>query len=160
LAGSILLAGILLKLGGYGFIRFSVPLCPQSYHLYSVVLQCLALISIIYGGLNTIRQSDMKRLIAYSSVAHMGFATYVLFTQPIELATNICIVLLVAHGLVSPALFMICGVIYERYFTRIMKYYGGLVSLMPITATICFLFTLCSIAFPCSLNFIGEALCV
>ena len=160
LAGSILLAGILLKLGAYGLIKYAIPIFPQAIQIHSCWLQVIALISIVYGGLSTIRQSDMKRLIAYSSVAHMGFSVYVLFAEPNQLGVVACVIILVAHGFVSPALFIVCGIIYERYLTRIMKYYGGLINIMPILGFMCLLFTIFSIAFPGSLNFIGETLCV
>lgn len=157
LAGSILLAGIMLKLGVYGFIRFAIPLYPQSTYYYAPLLLFLSIISIVYGGFSTIRQSDMKRLIAYSSVAHMGFATYALFTPKYsEYGIVGCYLILIAHGLVSPALFIVVGILYERYHTRVIKYYGGLSHLMPKLTVFAFLFTLSSMAFPGTLNFLGE----
>ena len=157
LAGSILLAGIMLKLGAFGFIRLALPLYPYSFYYYSPFLLFLSLVSILYGGLSTIRQSDMKRLIAYSSVAHMGFATYALF-NPIDIELGIigCTLILIAHGFASPALFSVVGFLYERYHTRIIKYFNGVGQVMPLLGVFCFLFTLCSIAFPGSLNFVGE----
>lgn len=110
----------------------------------------------LYGGLTTIRQSDAKRLIAYSSVAHMGFAVYALFGGCLELGFMAAFLIMIAHGFVSPALFITAGVIYERYGTRVLKYYKGLSIIMPLGNTLAFLFTLCSIAFPGSLNFVGE----
>ena len=160
LAGSILLAGILLKLGAYGLIKYSIPMFPQAFFSHSHWLQIIALISVIYGGLSTIRQSDMKRLVAYSSVAHMGFGVYALFAVPAKMGVISCVVILISHGFVSPALFMVCGVLYERYLTRIMKYYGGLINIMPLLGVSCFIFIVASIAFPGSLNFIGETICV
>lgn len=162
LAGSLLLAGIMLKLGAYGIIIFGLPLMPHGFYYYSPFFQFLGLISIIYGGLSTVRQSDMKRLIAYSSVAHMGFATYVLFNIESQFGVTVgitsCILILVAHGLVSPALFIVCGILYEKFGTRIIKYYGGLHYNMPILSAITCLFLLCSVGIPPSFNFWGELL--
>lgn len=161
LAGSILLAGIMLKLGAFGFIRLALPIYPHSFYYYSPIFLFLSLLSILYGGLSTIRQSDMKRLIAYSSVAHMGFATYALFNPlNVEMGLVGCILILIAHGFASPALFSVVGFLYERYHTRVIKYYSGVGQIMPILGVYAFLFTLCSIAFPGSLNFVGEFIIV
>jgi len=160
LVGSILLAGILLKLGGYGFIYFILPIFPYGFYYFSPVLQTLSLIAIVYGGLTTLRQSDMKRLIAYSSVAHMGFATYALFSEVSELGISSCFMIFIAHGLVSPALFIIVGIIYDRFGSRIIKYYKGISLIMPALNVITFIVVLGSIAFPISLNFIGELLII
>ena len=161
LAGSVLLAGIMLKLGAYGFIKVAIPLYPYAFYYYSPFLLLLSLCSIVYGGLSTLRQSDMKRLIAYSSVAHMGFATYSLFNpNNVEMGIIACIIILIAHGFASPGLFCVVGIIYERYHTRIIRYYSGLGVVMPLLGVFAFLFTLSSIAFPGSLNFIGELLII
>ena len=160
LAGSVLLAGILLKLGGYGFIYFVLPLFPFGFYYFGSLFQWVSILGIIYGGLTTLRQSDMKRLIAYSSVAHMGFATFALFSVESEMGIISCLLILIAHGFVSPALFIIVGLLYERYGTRIVKYYKGIGTPMPILDSYAFLFTLSSIAFPGSLNFIGEFLVI
>ena len=160
LAGSVLLAGILLKLGGYGFIYVVLPLFPFGFYYFGSVLQWMSILGILYGGLTTLRQSDMKRLIAYSSVAHMGFATFALFSIESELGVTSSILIFVAHGFVSPALFILVGLLYERYGTRVIKYYKGIGVAMPIANSFAFLFTLCSIAFPGSLNFIGEFLVI
>ena len=157
LAGSVLLAGIMLKLGAYGFIKLAIPIYSYAFYYYSPFLLLLSLCSILYGGLSTLRQSDMKRLIAYSSVAHMGFATYSLFNPSnVEIGLIGCIIILIAHGFASPGLFCIVGIAYERYHTRIIKYYSGLGVIMPLLGVFAFLFTLSSIAFPGSLNFVGE----
>ena len=160
LVGSILLAGILLKLGGYGFIFFILPIFPQGFYYFSPVLQTLSLIAIVYGGLTTLRQSDMKRLIAYSSVSHMGFATYALFSEISELGVSSSFIIFIAHGLISPALFIIVSIIYDRFGSRIIKYYKGIGLIMPLLNVITFIVVLGSIAFPISLNFIGELLII
>ena len=160
LAGSILLAGILLKLGGYGIIYFVLPLFPFGFYYFGHMLQWISLLGIVYGGLTTLRQSDMKRLIAYSSVAHMGFATFALFSIESEIGIISSLLILIAHGFVSPALFLIVGILYERYGTRIIKYYKGIGTIMPLLNAYIFLFTLSAIAFPGSLNFIGEFLVI
>ena len=160
LAGSILLAGILLKLGGYGFIYLALPLFPFGFYYFGPLLQWMSMLGIVYGGLSTLRQSDMKRLIAYSSVAHMGFATFALFSIESEVGILSAILIFIAHGFVSPALFIVVGLLYERYGTRIIRYYKGVGVIMPVMNSFAFLFTLCSIAFPGSLNFIGEFLVV
>lgn len=160
LAGSVLLAGILLKLGGYGFIYFILPLFPFGFYYFSNILQWLSILGIVYGGLTTLRQSDMKRLIAYSSVAHMGFATFALFSVESEIGIISSLLILIAHGFVSPALFIIVGLLYERFGTRVIKYYKGVGVSMPLLDSYVFLFTLSSIAFPGSLNFIGEFLVI
>ena len=160
LIGSILLAGIMLKLGAFGFLRVAIPLCPLAYNYYSPVFLFTSLCNIIYGGCITFRQSDMKRLIAYSSVAHMGFACYALFNPSnIELSLSATLCILLAHGFSSPGLFTIAGFLYERYHTRIIKYYGGCKTVHPFISEFAFLFTLASIAFPGSFNFIGEIIC-
>lgn len=160
LAGSILLAGILLKLGGYGFIYFILPCFPFGFYYFSSIFQWLSILGVVYGGLTTLRQSDMKRLIAYSSVAHMGFATFALFNVESEIGVLSALLIFIAHGFVSPALFIIVGLLYERYGTRIIKYYKGIGVNMPLMDIFAFIFTLASIAFPGSLNFIGEFLVI
>lgn len=116
----------------------------------------LSLVGIIYGGLTTCRQSDMKRLIAYSSVSHMGFVTLAIFIQPTLMGMESSILIMFAHGLVSPALFVVAGILYGRFGTRTIKYFKGLSSVMPLLAIITFILILASCGFPLSLNFIGE----
>lgn len=154
-AGSVLLAGILLKLGGYGFLRFSFPLLPEASQFFAPFIITLSLLAVIYGSLTTCRQTDMKRLIAYSSVAHMGLVTLAIFSGNLEGLTA-SIFLMVAHGLVSSALFILVTVPYDRVGTRLIRYYRGLAISMPLFASLFILFTLANIALPMSCNFIGE----
>jgi proton-translocating NADH-quinone oxidoreductase chain M len=153
----MLLASLLLKLGGYGFLRFSVDaLVAGAFHFLPHVA-VIALLGVIYGSLSTIRQIDMKRVIAYSSVAHMNLVMLGLFSysqQGIEGA----VYLMVAHGVVSTALFFCVGVLYDRHHTRLFRYYGGLVLVMPLFASAFFAFTLANMSFPGTSNFIGELL--
>nr|ALO20727.1 NADH dehydrogenase subunit 4 [Proboscidactyla flavicirrata] len=155
ITGSVLLAGILLKLGGYGFLRFSYTLFPLASNYFSPFIICLSLIAIIYGSLTTCRQSDMKTLIAYSSVAHMGLVTLSIFTHSFE-GIIASIAIMVAHGLVSPALFISTSVLYARHHTRAIKYYKGLTVSMPIFACLTLILFLANISFPLTFNFIAE----
>lgn len=154
-SGSVLLAGILLKLGGYGFIRFAYPLFPVAYEYFSPFIIMLSLIAIIYASFTTCRQSDVKRLIAYSSVSHMGLVTLALYTHSVEgLAASVLMML--AHGLVSSGLFMTTSILYVRHHTRVIKYYRGIVTLMPLFSSITLILILGNISFPLTLNFIAE----
>nr|YP_010890121.1 NADH dehydrogenase subunit 4 [Agalma clausi]WJJ70157.1 NADH dehydrogenase subunit 4 [Agalma clausi] len=155
LAGSVLLAGILLKLGGYGFIRFLNPLFPLAFQYFTPFIVLLSIIAIIYGGLTTCRQNDMKRLIAYSSVAHMGFVSLAIFTHSFE---GLCasIFMMLAHGLSSSGLFMSAGVLYARFHSRVIKYFKGLTVSMPILSSITLILILANIGFPLTFNFIAE----
>ena len=155
IAGSVLLAGILLKLGGYGFLRFSFPLFPIASEFFSPLIMILSSIAVIYGALSTCRQIDVKRLIAYSSVSHMGLVTISIFCHSIEGIIS-SILIMLAHGLVSSGLFMISSIIYWRFHSRIIRYYRGLVLFMPIFTIITFILILGNIAFPLTLNFIAE----
>lgn len=155
IAGSILLAGILLKLGGYGFIRFSYPLFPVASEYFTPFILILSSIAIIYGALSTCRQIDIKRLIAYSSVSHMGLVTLSIFCHSIEGLISSILVML-AHGIISSGLFMSSSVIYWRLHSRIIKYFRGLVIIMPIFSIITFILILGNIGFPLTLNFIAE----
>ena len=156
-AGSVLLAAILLKMAGYGFIRFSLGLFPIASELFTPLIYVLSLIAIIYTSLVALMQDDMKKLIAYSSVAHMGFVTLGIFTitqQGIEGS----IIQMISHGLVSAALFFCVGVIYERMQSRLIKAYGGLVSVMPKYAILFMVFTLGGVGLPGTSGFVGEFL--
>nr|CUS58611.1 TPA: NADH dehydrogenase subunit 4 [Podocoryna carnea] len=154
-AGSVLLAGILLKLGGYGFIRFSYPLFPMASEYFAPIIIIISLIAIIYASFTTCRQTDIKRLIAYSSVAHMGLVTLAIFTHSYEgLIASISMML--AHGLVSSGLFMCSAVIYVRHHSRAIRYFRGLTLTMPIFSTITLILILANIGFPLTFNFIAE----
>lgn len=153
----MLLASLLLKLGGYGFLRFSLTFLSQASLYYSPLVCLLSLLGVVYGSLSTIRQIDLKRIIAYSSVAHMNLVMLGLFSnsqQGIEGA----IYLMVGHGVVSAALFFCVGVLYDRYHSRLIRYYGGLSTVMPLLSTAFFLFSLANMSFPGTSNFLGELL--
>ncbi|MCK5423980.1 MAG: NADH-quinone oxidoreductase subunit M [Emcibacter sp.] len=156
-AGSVILAGILLKMGGYGFLRFSLPMFPVASVELAWLIYTLSVIAIIYTSLVALMQQDMKKLIAYSSVAHMGFVTLGIFTfnsQGIEGA----IMVMLAHGLVASALFLCVGVIYDRLHTRDIERYGGLVNIMPKYALTFMFFVMASVGLPGTGNFVGEIL--
>jgi NADH-quinone oxidoreductase subunit M len=155
--GSVLLAAILLKMAGYGFIRFSLGLFPTASELFTPLVYILSLIAIIYTSLVALMQDDIKKLIAYSSVAHMGFITLGIFTitqQGIEGS----IIQMISHGLVSAALFLCVGVIYERMHSRLINTYGGLVSVMPKYSVLFMIFTLAALGLPGTSGFVGEFL--
>jgi len=156
-AGSVILAAILLKMAGYGFIRFSLGLFPLASDFFVPLIFSLSLIAIVYTSLVALMQEDMKKLIAYSSVAHMGFVTLGIFTIT-EQGLVGSIFQMISHGLVSAALFLCVGVIYDRMHSRLINNYGGLVSLMPKYAVILMIFTLAAIGLPGTSGFIGELL--
>ena len=156
-AGSVILAGVLLKMGGYGFVRFSLPMFPDASATLVWVVFGLSMVAIVYTSLVALVQQDMKKLIAYSSVAHMGFVTIGLFTfnrQGIEGG----LIVMLAHGLVSAALFLCVGVIYDRLHTREIDRYGGLSNNMPYYALFFMFFTMASVGLPGTANFVGEFL--
>jgi NADH-quinone oxidoreductase subunit M len=156
-AGSVILAGVLLKMGGYGFVRFSLPMFPEASAELVWIVWGLSMVAVVYTSLVALVQNDMKKLIAYSSVAHMAFVTIGLFTfnrQGIEGA----LVVMLAHGLVSGALFLCVGVIYDRLHTREIDRYGGLSNNMPWYALFFMLFTMASVGLPGLANFVGEFL--
>ena len=156
-AGSVLLAAILLKMAGYGFIRFSVGLFPVASEYFLPLIFTLSLIAIIYTSLVALMQEDMKKLIAYSSVAHMGFVTMGIFTMTPQ-GIEGSIFQMISHGIISAALFFSVGVVYERTHTREIKNYGGLVSVMPRYAVVLMIFALGSLGLPGTTGFVGEFL--
>jgi NADH-quinone oxidoreductase subunit M len=156
-AGSVILAGILLKMGGYGFIRFSLPMFPDASQYFAPLIYALSVIAIIYTSLVALVQEDMKKLIAYSSVAHMGFVTMGLFAMTPQ-GVQGAIFQMVSHGLVSGALFLCVGVVYDRMHTREIAAYGGLVQRMPRYAVALMIFTLANVGLPGTSGFIGEFL--
>ncbi len=156
-AGSVILAGILLKMGGYGFLRFSLPMFPVASEELAWLIYSLSCIAIIYTSLVALRQTDMKKLIAYSSVAHMGFVTLGIFAFNVQGIEGAIIVML-AHGFVASALFLCVGVIYDRLHTRDIDRYGGLVNIMPRYAFVFMFFTMASVGLPGTGNFVGEIL--
>ena len=154
-AGSVLLAAILLKMAGYGFIRFSLGLFPSASDYFIPLIFLLSLIAIIYTSLVALMQDDMKKLIAYSSVAHMGFVTLGIFTMT-QQGISGSIFQMISHGLVSAALFFSVGVIYERMHTRLINHYGGIVSVMPKYSIVLMIFVLGAIGLPGTSGFIGD----
>lgn len=155
--GSVLLAGILLKLGVYGFVRFSLPLFPIASLFFSPFVYSLCAIGVIYTSLAAIRQIDLKRIIAYSSVAHMNLIVIGLFSFDI-IGLEGALLQSVSHGFVSSALFFLIGMIYVRYHTRTIYYYGGITQIMPIFSTFFLFFTMANIALPGTSSFVGEFL--
>lgn len=156
-AGSVILAGILLKFGGYGFLRFSLPMFPEASAYFAPLMFALSVIAIIYTSLVALAQEDMKKLIAYSSVAHMGFVTMGLFSVTAQ-GVQGAVFQMISHGLVSAALFLCVGVVYDRLHTREIAAYGGLVSRMPLYAAVFMIFTLANLGLPGTSGFIGEFL--
>jgi NADH-quinone oxidoreductase subunit M len=156
-AGSVILAAILLKMGGYGFIRFSLPMFPDASTYFAPLIYALSVIAIVYTSLVALVQEDIKKLIAYSSVAHMGFVTMGLFTLNPQ-GMQGAIFQMISHGFVSGALFLCVGVIYDRMHTREIAAYGGLVNRMPIYAFVFMLFTMANVGLPGTTGFIGEFL--
>lgn len=156
-AGSVLLAGIMLKLGTYGFLRFSIPLFPSACQYFTPLVSTLSVIAIVYTSATTCRQVDLKKIIAYSSVAHMNFVTLGLFTLNAQGVSG-SILLMISHGLVSPALFLLIGSLYDRHKTRTLKYFSGLATTMPIFAIFFVFFTMANISLPGTSSFVGEFL--
>ena len=159
-AGSILLAGIVLKMATYGSLRLLLQFLPDASYYFSPLVQTLGVMSVIYASLVTLRQTDFKVLVAYSSVGHMGIVVLGLFSNSIQ-GVEGSIILSIAHGLVSPALFMLVGsVLYDRFHTRTIRYYRGLVNYMPLFSVFFFLFTIANAGVPITGNWIGEVLCM
>ena len=156
-AGSVILAGILLKMGGYGFLRFSLPMFPDASHYFAPLIFALSVVAIIYTSLVAMMQEDIKKLIAYSSVAHMGFVTMGLFTLNAQ-GVQGAVFQMVSHGLVSGALFLCVGVVYDRMHTREITAYGGLAHRMPLYAVAFLIFTMANVGLPGTSGFVGEFL--
>ena len=156
-AGSVILAGVLLKMGGYGFLRFSLPILPEASHYFAPMVFGLSVVAIVYTSLVALVQEDMKKLIAYSSVAHMGFVTLGIFTATIQGVEGAMFQML-SHGVISGALFLCVGVVYDRLHTREIGRYGGLVNNMPRYATLFMIFMLGSVGLPGTSGFVGEFL--
>ncbi|MDA7705120.1 NADH-quinone oxidoreductase subunit M [Rickettsiales bacterium] len=158
-AGSVILAGVLIKLGAYGFLRFSLPFFPEASEYYANFIFILSVIAIIYTSIIAIKQEDIKKMIAYSSVAHMGFVTIGIFSLN-DQGISGSIMQILSHGLISAALFIAIGMIYERTKTRQIKDYGGLVQKMPNYALFFMIFTLGSVGLPGTSGFVGEFLAI
>jgi NADH-quinone oxidoreductase subunit M len=156
-AGSVILAGVLLKMGGYGFLRFSLPMFPDASAYFTPLVYVLSVVAIIYTSLVALAQEDMKKLIAYSSVAHMGYVTLGIFTGGVQGVEGAMFQML-SHGIVSGALFLCVGVVYDRMHTREIARYGGLVYRMPAYAAVFMVFMLASVGLPGTSGFVGEFL--
>ena len=156
-AGSVVLAAILLKMGGYGFLRFSLPMFPEASEFFAPMVFALSIVAIVYTSLVALAQEDMKKLIAYSSVAHMGFVTIGIFTMTRQ-GIDGALFQMISHGLVSGALFLCVGVVYDRLHTREISAYGGLVNRMPFYAATFMIFTLANVGLPGTSGFVGEFL--
>ncbi len=156
-AGSVLLAGVLLKMGTYGLVRFSLPLFPQMSHLFAPIISMFAVVGIIYGSLVAMVQPDMKKLVAYSSVSHLGFVVLGIFSFTVQ-GMEGAIYQMLNHGISTGALFMLVGVIYDRRHTRLIDEFGGLANRMPVYAAVFLVVTLSSIGLPGLNGFVGEFL--
>jgi proton-translocating NADH-quinone oxidoreductase chain M len=156
-AGSVLLAGILLKLGTYGFIRFLLPLFPKASFFFAPFVDTIAVASIIFASFTAIRQTDFKRIIAYTSIAHMNLVILGIFSFNV-IGIEGAVLQSLSHGFVASALFLIIGVVYDRHKTRLVKYYSGLALVMPLYTTIFLFFTMANLAFPGTSSFVGELL--
>lgn len=158
-AGSVILAGVLLKMGGYGFLRFSVPMLPEATEAFTPLVYTLSVVAIVYTSMVALVQQDMKKMIAYSSVAHMGMVTIGIFALT-QQAVEGAIFQMLSHGLVSGALFLCVGVVYDRLHTREIARYGGVVESMPKYAVVFMLFMLASVGLPGTSGFVGEFLII
>jgi NADH-quinone oxidoreductase subunit M len=158
-SGSVILAGILLKLGGFGFLRYSIGLFPEASAFFSPFVFIVSILGIVYASLTTIQQIDLKKIIAYSSVGHMGVVTIGIFSSVTQSILG-SILLMLSHGIVSGALFLCIGILYERHHTRIIKYYSGLLTTMPIFSVFFTIFTMANIGLPGTSSFIGEFLII
>ena len=155
--GSVILASLLLKTGGYGLFRFVIPIFPEANIYYTPIAYCLALIGVIYAAFSAIRQLDIKRIVAYLSVSHMNFCVLGQFSENLEGIIG-SMLLMIAHGIIAAGFFISIGILYKRYHTRLITYFGGLTRVMPIFATILFILTLGNMNMPGTSNFVGELL--
>mmetsp|Transcript_33331 Transcript_33331/g.73703 ORF Transcript_33331/g.73703 Transcript_33331/m.73703 type:complete len:443 (-) Transcript_33331:57-1385(-) len=158
-AGSVLLAGVLLKLGGIGFIRFMIPALPTFTASVYPLVSCMCLVSFLFATLSTIRQIDLKKIVAYSSISHMAIITLAIFSQS-EFSTFSTTYYMIAHGIVSPGLFLLVGLLYDRAHTKFLLYFKGLGVHMPLFSIFFLLLTLGNLSFPLFPNFIAEVLCL
>ena len=156
-AGSVILAGILLKMGAYGFLRFSIPIMPEATYIFTPYIYALSAIAIVYTALVAFAQTDVKKMIAYSSVSHMGFVTLGIFAATVESMQG-AVMQMINHGIVSSALFMLIGVIYDRMHTRDIERFGGIANRMPFYALLFMLFTMAAVGLPGTNSFVGEFL--
>lgn len=154
-AGSVILAGILLKLGGFGFLRYSIGLFPEASSFFTPLVYTLSSLGVVYASLTTLQQVDLKKIIAYSSVGHMGLVTIGIFSMTSQGILG-SILLMIGHGITSSALFLAIGFLYERHGTRVVRYYSGLMHTMPIFSVCFIIFTLANLGLPATSNFIGE----
>ena len=156
-AGSVILAGVLLKLGTYGFLRFSLPLFPKASFFFTPLVYTIAVVGIVYASFTAIRQTDFKRIIAYTSIAHMNLVVLGIFSFNV-IGLEGAVLQSLSHGFIASGLFLVIGVVYDRYRTRIVQYYGGLTTVMPIYVIIFLFFTVANISFPGTSSFVGEFL--
>ena len=156
-SGSVILAGVLLKLGGFGFLRFSIGLFPEASAFFTPLVFTVCVFGIIYGSVTTLQQVDLKKIVAYSSISHMGVVGLGLFSANNQGILG-SMLLMISHAIVSSALFICIGVLYERYHTRIIKYYSGLVHTMPLFSVYLLLFSFANISVPSTNSFVGEFL--
>ena len=154
-AGSVILAGILLKLGGFGFLRYSLGLFPEASSFFTPLVYTLSSLGVVYASLTTLQQVDLKKIIAYSSVGHMGLVTIGIFSMTSQGILG-SILLMIGHGITSSALFLAIGFLYERHGTRVVRYYSGLIHTMPLFSVCFIIFTLANLGLPATSNFIGE----
>lgn len=155
--GSVILAGVLLKLGTYGIFRFVIFLFPEGVTYWAPLICVLSLLGVIYSACSCLRQQDLKKIVAYSSISHLNFCMLGLFSGT-TLGLEGSLFLMLSHGIVSSGLFICVGVIYDRYKTRLLNYYSGLINIMPMFSCILFLFILSNLSFPGTSNFVGELL--
>ena len=155
--GSVILASLLLKTGGYGLFRFVIPIFPEANIYYTPIVYCLALVGVIYAAFSALRQLDIKRIVAYLSVSHMNFCVLGQFSENLEGILG-SLLLMIAHGIIAAGFFISIGILYKRYHTRLITYYGGLTRVMPVFGTLLFILTLGNMNMPGTSNFVGELL--